>query len=58
MMQAAPDAVRNSLAEQAAFPPRFGRPAEFAQFVEQIIENPMFNGSVLRLDGAVRMGAK
>jgi NAD(P)-dependent dehydrogenase (short-subunit alcohol dehydrogenase family) len=58
MMQNAPDAVRNSLAEQAAFPPRFGRPDEFAQFVEQIIENPMFNGSVLRLDGAVRMGAK
>ena len=47
-----PDAVRNSLAEQAAFPPRFGRPDEFAQLVQQIIENPMLNGSVLRLDGA------
>jgi NAD(P)-dependent dehydrogenase (short-subunit alcohol dehydrogenase family) len=58
MMQAAPDAVRNSLSEQAAFPPRFGRPEEFAQLVQQIIENPMLNGSVLRLDGAIRMGAK
>jgi len=58
MMSAAPDAVRNSLAEQAAFPPRFGRPDEFAQLVQQIIENPMLNGTVLRLDGAVRMAAK
>jgi len=58
MMQAAPDSVRSSLAEQAAFPPRFGRPEEFAQLVQQIIENPMLNGSVLRLDGAIRMGAK
>jgi len=58
MMAAAPEAVRNSLAEQAAFPPRFGRPDEFAQLVQQIIENPMLNGSVLRLDGAVRMAAK
>src|SRR5262245_30717842 len=44
MMQAAPDAVRNSLAEQAAFPSRFGRPEEFTQLVEQIIENTMLNG--------------
>jgi NAD(P)-dependent dehydrogenase (short-subunit alcohol dehydrogenase family) len=58
MMQAAPDAVRDSLAEQAAFPPRFGRPEEFARLVQQIIENPMLNGTVLRLDGAIRMGAK
>jgi len=58
MMQAAPDAVRKSLAEQAAFPPRFGRPDEFAQLVQQIIENPMLNGCLIRLDGAVRMAAK
>jgi NAD(P)-dependent dehydrogenase (short-subunit alcohol dehydrogenase family) len=58
MMQGAPDTVRNSLAEQSAFPPRFGRPEEFARLVQQIIENPMLNGSVLRLDGAIRMGAK
>jgi NAD(P)-dependent dehydrogenase (short-subunit alcohol dehydrogenase family) len=58
MMQAAPDAVRQSLAEQAAFPPRFGRADEFAQLVQHIIENPMLNGCVIRLDGGVRMPAK
>jgi len=58
MMQAAPDAVQQSLAEQCVFPPRFGRPDEFAQLVQQIIENPLLNGCVLRLDGAMRMGAK
>jgi NAD(P)-dependent dehydrogenase (short-subunit alcohol dehydrogenase family) len=58
MMSAAPDAVRTSLADQAAFPPRFGKPDEFAQLAQQIIENPMLNGSVIRLDGAMRMGAK
>jgi NAD(P)-dependent dehydrogenase (short-subunit alcohol dehydrogenase family) len=58
MMHAAPDAVRQSLADQAAFPPRFGRADEFAQLVQQIVENPMLNGCTLRLDGAVRMGAK
>ncbi len=58
MMSAAPDAVRESLAAQSVFPTRFGRPAEFAQLVEQIIENPMLNGTVLRLDGAMRMQAK
>jgi NAD(P)-dependent dehydrogenase (short-subunit alcohol dehydrogenase family) len=57
MMQAAPDSVRKSLADQAAFPPRFGRPDEFANLVQQIIENPMLNGCTIRLDGAVRMGA-
>jgi NAD(P)-dependent dehydrogenase (short-subunit alcohol dehydrogenase family) len=58
MMEAAPEAVRKSLAEQAVFPPRFGQPAEFAQLVQHILENPMLNGSVIRLDGAVRMAAK
>jgi NAD(P)-dependent dehydrogenase (short-subunit alcohol dehydrogenase family) len=58
MMQAAPAAVRDSLAAQIPFPSRFGRPEEFAQFVQQIFENPYFNGSLLRLDGAIRMGAK
>lgn len=58
MMQAAPDAVRDSLAAQAVFPVRFGRAEEFAQLVQQVIENPMFNGTTIRLDGAVRMQAK
>ena len=58
MMSAAPDAVRDSLSAQSIFPARFGRPGEFAQLVEQIVENPMLNGTVLRLDGAMRMQAK
>src|SRR3954465_942920 len=57
MMHAAPEAVQQSLAEQAAFPQRFGRPEEYAQLVQQIIENPMLNGCTIRLDGAVRMAA-
>jgi NAD(P)-dependent dehydrogenase (short-subunit alcohol dehydrogenase family) len=55
MMQAAPDKVRQTLADQAVFPPRFGRAEEFAQLVQQIIENPMLNGCTIRLDGALRM---
>jgi NAD(P)-dependent dehydrogenase (short-subunit alcohol dehydrogenase family) len=58
MMQAAPDKVRQSLVEQIPFPKRFGRAEEFASFVCHIFENDMLNGCVLRLDGAVRMGAK
>jgi NAD(P)-dependent dehydrogenase (short-subunit alcohol dehydrogenase family) len=58
MMEAAPDPVRQSLVEQTAFPARFGRPDEFAQLVQQIIENPMINGCILRLDGAMRMRPK
>jgi NAD(P)-dependent dehydrogenase (short-subunit alcohol dehydrogenase family) len=58
MMQAAPDKVRQSLVEQIPFPKRFGHAEEFASFVCHIFENNMLNGSVLRLDGAVRMGPK
>lgn len=57
MMGAAPEAVRQSLASQSAFPQRFGRAEEYAQLVQQIIENPMLNGCTIRLDGAVRMAA-
>jgi NAD(P)-dependent dehydrogenase (short-subunit alcohol dehydrogenase family) len=58
MMQAAPDKVRQSLAEQIPFPHRLGNPAEFAAMVCHAFENNMLNGCVLRLDGAIRMGAK
>jgi NAD(P)-dependent dehydrogenase (short-subunit alcohol dehydrogenase family) len=50
--------VRESLAGQIPFPPRFGRPEEFAALVEHVFENAMLNGVVLRLDGGIRMGAK
>jgi NAD(P)-dependent dehydrogenase (short-subunit alcohol dehydrogenase family) len=53
-----PEAARQSLAQQVPFPPRLGRPDEFAALVRHIIENEMLNGCVLRLDGALRMGAK
>jgi NAD(P)-dependent dehydrogenase (short-subunit alcohol dehydrogenase family) len=58
MMSAAADEVRRSLVEQIPFPPRPGRPEEFASLVREIVENPLLNGSVIRLDGALRMGPK
>lgn len=57
MLAAMPDEVRASLAGQIPFPPRLGHPAEYAALVRHIIENEMLNGDVIRLDGAVRMGA-
>lgn len=58
MMAGVTDEVRRSLAEQIPFPPRLGRPEEFAALVEHIITNPMINGAVLRIDGAMRMQAR
>jgi len=58
MIADAPDTVRDSLQSQTVFPTRLGEPAEYAAFAQHIIENPMLNGSVLRLDGAMRMQAK
>jgi NAD(P)-dependent dehydrogenase (short-subunit alcohol dehydrogenase family) len=53
-----PEPARQSLAQQVPFPPRLGRPDEFAALVRHIIENEMLNGEVIRLDGAMRMGPK
>jgi len=50
--------VRESLAVGVPFPPRLGKPEEFAALVRHIVENPMLNGEVIRLDGALRMAAK
>jgi NAD(P)-dependent dehydrogenase (short-subunit alcohol dehydrogenase family) len=50
--------LKQSLAAQVPFPPRLGRPDEFAALVEHIIANTMLNGEVIRLDGALRMPAK
>jgi NAD(P)-dependent dehydrogenase (short-subunit alcohol dehydrogenase family) len=57
MMKAAPEAVRNTLLSITQFPKRFGEGREFAAFAESIIANPMLNGCVVRLDGAMRMPA-
>jgi NAD(P)-dependent dehydrogenase (short-subunit alcohol dehydrogenase family) len=53
-----PEPARLSLGQQVPFPPRLGRPEEFAALVRHIVENEMLNGAVLRLDGAMRMGPK
>lgn len=58
MMAGMTEQVRASLAAQVPFPPRLGRPSEFAALAQHIIENPLLNGEVIRLDGAIRMGPK
>ncbi len=58
MTASLPDKVRDSLAQQVPFPPRLGRADEDAALVKHIIENEMLNGTVIRLDGAMRMAAK
>ena len=49
---------RQALAAQIPFPPRLGQPEEYAALVEHIVLNPMLNGEVIRLDGALRMPPK
>jgi NAD(P)-dependent dehydrogenase (short-subunit alcohol dehydrogenase family) len=53
-----PEDARKSLGQQVPFPSRLGEPSEFAALVRHIIENPMLNGEVIRLDGALRMAPK
>ncbi|PKN68764.1 MAG: 3-hydroxyacyl-CoA dehydrogenase [Deltaproteobacteria bacterium HGW-Deltaproteobacteria-12] len=58
MIALMPEQVQKSLGEMVPFPQRLGKPSEYALLVKQIIENPMLNGEVIRLDGAIRMAAK
>jgi NAD(P)-dependent dehydrogenase (short-subunit alcohol dehydrogenase family) len=58
MMAGLPEAARESLGKQVPFPPRLGRPEEYAALVRHIIENEMLNGEVIRLDGAIRMAPR
>jgi NAD(P)-dependent dehydrogenase (short-subunit alcohol dehydrogenase family) len=53
-----PENVRESLGRTIPFPPRLGSPALYAQLVEHIVANPMLNGEVIRLDGALRMAPR
>jgi NAD(P)-dependent dehydrogenase (short-subunit alcohol dehydrogenase family) len=53
-----PEPARVSLGQQVPFPPRLGRPEEYAALVQHIFENVMLNGEVIRLDGALRMAPK
>lgn len=58
LLEGLPQDVQDSLGRQVPFPPRLGRPSEFAQMVEAIIANPMLNGETIRLDGAIRMAPR
>lgn len=58
MVQNLDQTLQDSLASQVPFPPRLGRPEEFAALARQIVENPMLNGTTIRLDGALRMAGK
>jgi NAD(P)-dependent dehydrogenase (short-subunit alcohol dehydrogenase family) len=58
MMANMPEAVRASLEALVPFPPRLGKPEEYALLAEAIAVNPMLNGETIRLDGALRMPPK
>jgi NAD(P)-dependent dehydrogenase (short-subunit alcohol dehydrogenase family) len=58
MMASLSPEVQAALGQAVPFPPRLGRPEEFASLVRHIVENPMLNGEVIRLDGAIRMAPK
>ena len=58
MMAGMTEEVRASLSAGVPFPPRLGKPEEYAALAQHIIENSMLNGEVIRLDGALRMGVK
>ncbi|CAB3653314.1 putative oxidoreductase [Paraburkholderia graminis C4D1M] len=58
MLKGMPTEVQDALGKMVPFPPRLGRPEEFAALVLHIVENTYLNGEVIRLDGAIRMAAK
>jgi NAD(P)-dependent dehydrogenase (short-subunit alcohol dehydrogenase family) len=58
MMAGMPQEVQDALGKSVPFPPRLGRPSEFAALVRAICDNTMLNGEVIRLDGALRMAPR
>jgi NAD(P)-dependent dehydrogenase (short-subunit alcohol dehydrogenase family) len=58
MLAGMPQEIQDSLGKQVPFPPRLGRPEEFAALVQTIFEVPYLNGETIRLDGAIRMQPK
>lgn len=58
MMAGLPQAVQDSLGASVPFPSRLGQPEEYAALLRHIVENPMLNGEVIRLDGALRMAPR
>ncbi len=58
MLQGLPQEAQDSLGQQVPHPSRLGDPGEYAALVEHIVNNPMLNGEVIRLDGAIRMAPR
>jgi NAD(P)-dependent dehydrogenase (short-subunit alcohol dehydrogenase family) len=58
MLQGLPPEAQDSLGKQVPHPSRLGDPSEYAALVEHIVANPMLNGEVIRLDGAIRMAPR
>lgn len=58
LLLAMPQEIQDTLASQVPFPKRLGKPSEYAMLVGHIINNPLLNGEVIRLDGGIRMSAK
>ncbi|MGH8153731.1 MAG: 3-hydroxyacyl-CoA dehydrogenase, partial [Rhodanobacteraceae bacterium] len=58
MVEGMPPQVKESLSASIPFPSRLGTPEEFAETVAFILANRYVNGSVIRLDGAVRLAPK
>jgi len=58
LLAALPEEARKSLGEQVPHPSRLGEPDEYGALVEHIVANPMLNGEVIRLDGAIRMAPR
>jgi len=58
MLAGLPDETKASLGAQVPHPARLGNPSEYAALVEHIVRNPMLNGEVIRLDGAIRMAPR
>ena len=56
MLAQQPQEIRDRLARQVPFPPRLGKPSEYASLACHIVENPYLNGEFIRLDGGLRMG--
>lgn len=58
MLLGMPQDVQDALGRMVPFPPRLGKPDEYAHLAKTIIENVMLNGETIRLDGAIRMQPK
>ena len=58
MMSGLPQEAQDSLGKQVPFPPRLGRPEEYAELVAAVVTNRMLNGETIRLDGAIRMAPR